>query len=702
MKKLKEKLWKKPYCNEMHFFMFAVVLLMMSLSYKIMLIFLFFYLIFIFKKTRLFIPTLVVITIIIVSYSIRIYLIQPSNSGTYEGLYEVSEINETQIFLKGKGTFVVYNDGYNLKAGDEIWATIKATSLKEPSFLGDFNEKRFYASKGIYNKGKILRFEVKSYHWNFCRLKNQILSFYQHRLGTKTYDYLSAIWFGSNQMEEEIDTAYQKLYCSHILAISGLHMLFLNHMLKKIFQHFFKIDGTGLSLLFLGVYIFLIGFPISAVRAYLFCLIGAWNKKGSICYTKLDILSLSFMLMTLFNPLWCYQQGFILSFSVSFVLLFMNEFVNYKNKVLKAFMTSFLCILTILPMLIQQDNKIYITGLLLSFMIGFVLSSYLLPILLLIILLPFQFYEPFFNGIDITLQFLTESTISLSFPTMKFHQILLYYFFFILFLIALIKGKKQIRRLVLVGGYLFLLSTLTYLNPFYKVTFIDVGQGDSALIEAPHGKCRILVDSFHNVDYLESLGITNIDAIFLSHFDKDHMDTAEEVIIKYKIKTLYYSAYLKDDILLNVRCEKVPLKGGNIFILESIRVQILGPVTQLKEDNANSLVFRMTMNDTSILFTGDMTIEEENTILTPSHNQLRSDILKVGHHGSSSSSCNAFLDAVHPKISIISVGKDNSYGLPDLVVLNRLNAISKTYLTANHGNIEVWIYKKQFKVRPYH
>ncbi|MDE5868204.1 MAG: hypothetical protein K2H02_04600, partial [Anaeroplasmataceae bacterium] len=114
---------------------------------------------------------------------------------------------------------------------------------------------------------------------------------------------------------------------------------------------------------------------------------------------------------------------------------------------------------------------------------------------------------------------------------------------------------------------------------------------------------------------------------------------------------------------------------------------------------SNSLVLYTKIKNTSFLFTGDMTKESEEDFLKK-YSTVTVDILKVGHHGSNTSSSKAFLNSLKPSISIISVGEDNSYGHPNQEVLNRLNNISKVYMTKDSGNIEVIVFEKYF-IKPY-
>lgn len=697
MMRLKERFKNKPFCNDLHFFLFAVVLVLLSLKFPFFYFVLLLYLIFIFKKTKYFIPILIILFLVIAVYFIRKAFMQPLESGVYNQTFKVLEVKENNIILKGTTKIVVYNQGYDLIPGDQINATIKVKGLLKPSYTGDFNEEVYYLSKGVTNKGNLLQFEKMGHQFRIEEIRYSILNYYQKTLGTKSYQYISSIIFGVVELEKDVKEAYQTLYSSHILAISGLHILFIYQIIKKLLQKVLLIEGELLSLLVVGIYLILIGFPVAALRAYLFLILGALNK-GKVKYTELDILSVSFILMVLMNPFWAFQNGFILSFLISFLLLFMNEFNVYQG-ILKKFYTSLLCILATLPFVINQNYEISITGLFFSFIIGFILSSYLLPILLLVFILPFSFWEYLFQGLDTILIFLNQSSIKFSFPALSILKITIYYLLLILLLISLVQKRKRILKTGVIVLYMIIICNLRLLIPFYRITFIDVGQGDSILIEVPFQKQNILIDSYNNLDYLKSIGIQKIDVLILSHLDQDHFVSTEEVVKKFNVEELYYPVYESYERLKHIPCKKIGINASTNIVLKDISFAVLSPLKDYQDANSNSLVLYTKIKNTSFLFTGDMTKESEEDFIK-NYSKITVDILKVGHHGSNTSSTKAFLDSLKPSISIISVGQDNSYGHPHQEVLNRLNSISKVYMTKDCGNIEVIVFEKYF-IKPY-
>ncbi len=668
--------------------MFAVMILLFAIKEPVFYVFLVIYLIFLGKKTSYLPLTLVLICFVLFSYGIRRYCLKPLPSQTQEGYYEVVEVSPSSIILKNQVKIVVYNDSYDVKVGDMIFGTVHIKQLSNPSYTSDFNERTYYASKGVVNKGNLVSFEVVDHHFKIGYLKQMILSFYQEKLGSKSFAYLQAILFGEVALEKEVKTSYTSLYSAHILAISGLHIVFISRFLKTIWHKLFHIDGSILSLVLLFFYLMLIGFPVSALRAYLFLLIGKWNQRGCISYTQLDILSISFIGMVLWNPYFGYQQGFILSYLVSFCLIFMKEFHDlrqFKGKL----MTSLICIFSTLPFSINQSHELSLTGLALAFLIGFLLSSILLPLLFFLLFVPVGFLEPIFVGLDETLLFLDSICLKLPYPALSSGMMLIYYALFIVVLWALASKRHRGMACSFLRLFLLFIGTISYTCPLYQITFIDVGQGDSTLLVGPHQKEVVLIDSYHNLDYLQSTGISKIDVLFLTHFDQDHCETAQEVVEEYQVQMVYYPIYEDASKIKDISCFKKGIGGNQVIQTKQFSFEVLGPIVAHDTANSNSLVLKTKIRETTFLFTGDMTIAEEQDLLN-ANRDLKATILKVAHHGSNTSSSTEFLKQVNPEVAVISVGADNSYGLPSEAVVARFKN-TKLYQTKEVGNIVVWV-----------
>lgn len=219
-----------------------------------------------------------------------------------------------------------------------------------------------------------------------------------------------------------------------------------------------------------------------------------------------------------------------------------------------------------------------------------------------------------------------------------------------------------------------------------SVHYIDVGQADSVYISLPDGK-TMLIDAGENedgdtvVNYIKALGVSSIDYLVATHPHADHIGGIDDVINNFDIGTLYMpDAYSNTktfesvlDAVENNNVKMVRAKNGVYICKESdLTIKILSPIsTHYDETNDYSAVVRIVYGDTSFLFMGDAEKLVERQLISSSE-QISSDVLKVGHHGSSTSSCEQFIKAVSPSLAVISVGESNSYGHPHDEVLRRL------------------------------
>ncbi len=690
----------KPFCNNLFFFAVAAFLLL--ISFQVPLFFLIFgiYLLFIYKKTTYIFAIIALCACICLSFFVQSNKNLHLQEGIYEEVYEVEEIKNKYAIIKGKRKILVYNT-FNLKSGDIIYAKVEVTLFREKRYSTDFDAKTYYASKRVYNQGKLLTVEIMDHKISSYSILHTILGHYQKVLNKKSYAYLQACIFGIVDLDEQVEETYSSLYISHLFAISGMHILLLYQFLCFIIQRIFKKEGSIIAIFVLFGYIWLIGFPISAVRAYLFLFFSFFNRFGTLRYTKLDIWSLSFLLLVLVQPFTFYQMSFILSFIINFILIFKEEFIRTNSKILNSLFTSLLCIFSIFPFLIQMNSDISFVGMGIGFIFGVFFSKFLYPVLFFSLLFPFPVFEQLWMRFETILLFIHQFLPIVRISTIPLIFIILYYLIYIFLLIMLASKKFKAKYYILFICLFFIFIFYRYGNPFYRITFIDVGQGDSALIEFPYEKGTILIDSFSdNYTYLKKSGIQTIDAVILTHFDADHIGSIDKILEKFRVKKLYYSKFEDKNKIKNLQVEKIPIGQGDDIKINSLSLHIMGPTKCYSNANSNSVVFWFQIQSYKFLFTGDMTMEEENDLIEFYKENLKSDILKVGHHGSNTSSSLTFLQNVRPSISIISVGKKNKYNLPDDIIVKRLKKYSQVYMTKDCGNIKILIYK-HMKIIPY-
>ena len=235
-----------------------------------------------------------------------------------------------------------------------------------------------------------------------------------------------------------------------------------------------------------------------------------------------------------------------------------------------------------------------------------------------------------------------------------------------------------------------------------RVHFIDVGQGDCSFIELGNGQ-TMLIDAGNPengnviVSYIKDLQYGDIDYVLATHPHDDHIGGMATVLQNFEVAEMYmpnavHTSYTFENLLNVIDNENVDLNvaeaGVNILDSGPIDIDILSPVSEEYSDlNNYSAVVRIIYGETSFLFTGDAEKIVESEILD---SEIDVDVLKVGHHGSNSSSSEAFINATSPQIAVISCGQDNMYGHPDYEVISLLNENDvKIYRTDEVGTIRV-------------
>lgn len=234
-----------------------------------------------------------------------------------------------------------------------------------------------------------------------------------------------------------------------------------------------------------------------------------------------------------------------------------------------------------------------------------------------------------------------------------------------------------------------------------QVHFIDVGQGDSILIESPSGKTMLIDGGVKGagqqiVSYLKELGINKLDIVVATHPDADHIGGLIPVLDNMTIEQFYDSGKVHtsqtfEEMLTRIDEKNIPYHvpkiGDDIEFDKDVNVKVLNANDQATDNNDASIVLKMTYGNVSFLLTGDAGVALEKEML---QYDVKATVLKAGHHGSNTSSSEEFIQAVKPEVTILSYGEDNKYGHPHAEIVDRLQAIgSKIYATADLGTITV-------------
>ena len=639
----------------------------------------------------------------------NIYKTKYTNENIVEGY--INNIKETnnkiQIELIGKEKIIVnYKDNINYNIGDYIKVYGTLNTPNNNTNFNLFNYNKYLKSKKIYHifkADKIIK--IKNNNKVRYKLKRIIIK----RLNKINNKYLYTFILGdSNYLNENVKLSFRNNGISHLFAVSGMHITLLSMILLKILSKLKNKYIINLLLFsFLLFYMFLTNFTPSVIRATFLFISLSINKLFNLKLNPLICILLILDIMLIYNPYYIYNIGFILSFLVSISLIIFGKISNnYHNYFIKILMTSIISFLISIPVVINNNYEINLLTPFINVLFVPLISLIIFPLSLLTFIIPI--INPILNILINIFEYLSllVDKIDIFMITLKRIDIIwfIFYYLLILFVIKQLLRKNH-KYLLLIIIALLIHNNINYLNKDTIITMLDIGQGDSILIELPHNN-NILVDTGGNyhydlssnviIPYLKSRGINKLKYLILTHGDYDHMGEAINIVNKIKVNKVIFNCGKYNNL------EKKLIKLLNKkHIKYDTCINKLDNMTFLKtkdfnNENDNSIVIYMKINNYKLLFTGDASITTENEILKK-YDISNIDILKVGHHGSKTSSGINFINKINPKYSLISVGLNNKFNHPNKEALDNLKD-SKIYRTDEDGSIMFKIKNNKIKI----
>ncbi|MGG5254986.1 DNA internalization-related competence protein ComEC/Rec2 [Neobacillus sp. SM06] len=549
----------------------------------------------------------------------------------------------------------------------------------------------------------------------------------------------SALIYGDrSSMEPELLDSYQKIGIIHLLAISGLHVSLFIAALYYFGLRFgaTRERMTELILMILPAYAVLTGGSPSVIRAVLmiFLILISEKWKRKIRLRPVDAISLAFAFYLFLNPSVLVDPGFQLSFSVSFAIIVSAPFSlkRCRGTISTMIAVSLVAQLAALPILLYHFYEVSLLSIAANLLFIPLYSFVFLPGVYLLFVLQLVFgsvpawlLQIFTTLLDISgdlAKFLAEIHFFRYTPGRPGLEMLLVYLFTILALFFFWEKRDLKKNRYRIWGLLLFLLTfqnlLNLLNPLGEVTVIDVGQGDSILIHLPFARGNYLIDtggsmSFQEQDwqkrakefevgknivvpYLKSKGITRIDKLILTHGDMDHIGGAQAIIKELNVKEIVIPSVkelssLEVDILRAAKSRNIPVvkaADGAEWKNRDSEFRVISPLANYTGDrNRGSLTIWASIGGLHWFFGGDLDQAGEDSVVER-HPKLSIDVLKVGHHGSKTSSSPVFLEHYKPKVALISAGEKNRYGHPHSQVIERLDRIQAgIYRTDRQGAI---------------
>lgn len=613
------------------------------------------------------------------------------------------------------GSYYFKNDEYKffkekVNIGSSVIVKGKLVSPKNNTVPYLFNYKKYLYNKRVYYTLKIDNIKILNENSNpFIKLKNKVI---KHVNSYKDSTYLYAFILGKTELiSDEVLTSYRENGISHLFALSGLHVSIFSSILLFILKklRFKEILNYVLIFIFLLLFSFITGFSPSILRATLLFFLLSINKVFYLNIRTLDILYLVFIILVIINPFIIYNLSFILSFTAAFFLIFSSDLLKGKNYFVSLFKVSLLSYFASLPLSIYYFGYTNLLGTILNLVFVPLVSFVVFPLTLLTFII-----SKFYSILNITTNLL--ESLSLLFNKFKiiiyFPRInLIFVFIYLSIFMLYIKFKKKIC-LYLIIVLLIFFKIRPYMDNNTYIYYIDVGQGDSILVVTPHLKKTILIDtggivSFNEnyksnivknktIPFFRRIGINKVDYLFLTHGDYDHAGEANVLLSNFCVKKVFINKGNINNIEKKINNKEV-LRLKN-FVIDNIKVNSLNN-NVFNNENDDSTILLFNIYDYKFLFMGDASIKTEEYLLN-NYILPNVDILKVGHHGSYTSTSTDFINVIKPKYSVISVGENNMYKHPNKSVLDILDN-TKLFRTDVDGTIEVKISKKRYKIKTY-
>ncbi|MEO4052215.1 DNA internalization-related competence protein ComEC/Rec2 [Solibacillus sp. CAU 1738] len=626
-------------------------------------------------------------------------------------------------------------------AGQHYFVTGNIEAPDLPAHEYGFNMQNYLKSKNALG---IL--EISSWHYiekdttimqklaeQRFRLKQHI----EHTFPESLVAEAQALLIGLQEnVEYETSRAYQKLGITHLFAISGLHVALVSFMF---FQGLLRLGvrrelATVILIAILPIYGVVAGGAPSVWRAVsvveFVMLAGYFRWRVSL----IDALAISFIGFVILQPGAVFQIGFQLSYLATLSLIFSSRLLaSMPNWWAQSFMITFVCQLLVYPLLLVHFYELSLSSFLANIVFVPLFSLVILPfnfLLLVATYLPipidtwlFSLYEPCRTMLTKLIMFLQSLPYQMWIPGKPGVAVMIVCYISVLVTLYYAEVRKWRLMLPVLLIPAIVVQLIPYTNKNLIVSFINVGQGDSILIELPYRKAVYLIDTggllrFEQeawkerndlyevgrqivVPYLKGKGIAKIDTLILTHADADHVEGAEEILREIAIREVHVTPNSLEKAVMNDFLEEVAKKkivireqlAGHNWEIGNTVFRYIWPTETDYEGNNDSLVLVMEAGPFKALFTGDLEKEGEAALVSSAYQDIKNvTLLKAGHHGSKTSSTEDFINAANPQLTIFMAGKNNRYKHPHNEVVERFNMHGFKHLTTGEVGtvIVIW------------
>ncbi|HKL72711.1 MAG TPA: ComEC/Rec2 family competence protein [Candidatus Onthovivens sp.] len=613
------------------------------------------------KNKKLIIFTFIIATICALRINIDFNI---PNKSAYN-MIVIEKKDKYFIGFDGVEKFYVKTDKTDIDQFDIIYTEGHVKKINFSSLESAFNFEEYLRGKNItkefINKTIINKFDFPI---QFNAYKETILNNFDDE---NVKSIVSSMLFNTTIYDSEILMKAKSMHMLHIFSQTGIFISFFIYFLIKLLKlRFSEKKANLIALILFAPFLLYNILDFTIIRVLIFFIFRYFNKfhlKNK--YSKIEQISLIGILFLIIDPFVINNAGFYLSFLIQTVMYFSYLLLAKKRKFTKQIIIKTIIFLLVLPFTLTINHSLNF----INSILGFIFLPIFKVIFVILQLSFFNFKIPFFEqSLVFFFKFLFNSRyeiLNINLP--PFDQIGIFFYFLIFFTsfyFLEINFKKVYKICLFSGITCFVLYCIPLKNSFtYQVSYINVGQGDSTLIRYRNHVSLIDTGGLKYTDvaknslipFLRKNRIYKIDNLFLTHDDYDHTGAVESLQRDFKINNIY-----NYDNFINYKDKEMEFINLNTS------------KNYWEDENDKSLVLYNKIKNFSFLFMGDASKSVEEMIIKEYPN-LTCDYLKVGHHGSNTSSSDEFINMLSPQYAIISCGENNIYKHPHQATIDVLN-----------------------------